>query len=78
MIFCVKFLVSQAIETLRTFTTKEELVVEWVASEPEVTEYVVEWYEELETDLFGRSWQYVSNSTSWKFNKSMFISQLQL
>ncbi|NWR63028.1 IL31R protein, partial [Bucorvus abyssinicus] len=63
---------SQVIETVRTFTTNEEVVVEWTASEREVTEYVVEWYEELETDLFGRSWQYVSNSTSWKFNKKNF------
>ncbi|XP_010127667.1 PREDICTED: interleukin-31 receptor subunit alpha [Chlamydotis macqueenii] len=63
---------SQIIETVRTFTTNEEVVVEWTASEPEVTEYVVEWYEELETDPFGRSWQYVSNSTNWKTNKNNF------
>lgn len=63
---------------MRTFTTNEEVVVEWIASEPEVTEYVVEWYEELETDPFSRSWQYVSNSTNWKTNKSMFVYQLQL
>ncbi|XP_040976871.1 interleukin-31 receptor subunit alpha isoform X1 [Aquila chrysaetos chrysaetos] len=63
---------SQIIETVRTFTTNEEVVVEWIASEPEVTEYVVEWYEELETDPFSRSWQYVSNSTNWKTNKKNF------
>ncbi|NWX46049.1 IL31R protein, partial [Steatornis caripensis] len=63
---------SQIIETVRTFTTNEEVVVEWIASEPEVTEYVVEWYEELETDQFGRSWQHVSNSTNWKTNKKNF------
>ncbi|KFQ54531.1 Interleukin-31 receptor subunit alpha, partial [Nestor notabilis] len=63
---------SQVIETVRTFTTNEEVVVEWVAFETEVTKYVVEWYEELETDPFGRSWQYVSNSTNWKTNKKNF------
>ncbi|XP_026721780.1 interleukin-31 receptor subunit alpha isoform X2 [Athene cunicularia] len=63
---------SQIIETVRTFTTNEEVVVKWTASEPEVTEYVVEWYEELKTDPFGRSWQYVSNSTNWKTNKKNF------
>ncbi|XP_056180657.1 interleukin-31 receptor subunit alpha isoform X1 [Falco biarmicus] len=63
---------SQIIETVRTFTTNEEVVVEWIASEPEVTKYVVEWYEELETDPFGRSWQYVSDSTNWKTNKKNF------
>uniref|UniRef100_A0A8C0F4H3 Interleukin 31 receptor A n=1 Tax=Bubo bubo TaxID=30461 RepID=A0A8C0F4H3_BUBBB len=63
---------SQIIETVRTFTTNEEVVVKWIASEPEVTEYVLEWYEELETDPFGRSWQYVSNSTNWKTNKKNF------
>ncbi|XP_035759604.1 interleukin-31 receptor subunit alpha isoform X2 [Egretta garzetta] len=63
---------SQIIETVRTFTTNEEVVVEWIASEPEVNKYVVEWYEELETDPFGRSWQYVSNSTNWKTNKKNF------
>ncbi|KFP46170.1 Interleukin-31 receptor subunit alpha, partial [Cathartes aura] len=63
---------SEIIETMRTFTTNEEMVVEWIASKPEVTEYVVEWYEELETDPFGRSWQYVSNSTKWKTNKKNF------
>lgn len=78
LMFSVKFLASQVIETVRTFTTNEEVVVEWIASELEVTDYVVEWYEELETDPFGRSWQYVSNSTYWKTNKSMLIYQLQL
>ncbi|KFP27844.1 Interleukin-31 receptor subunit alpha, partial [Colius striatus] len=63
---------SQMIETARTFTTNEEVVVEWIASEPEVTEYVVEWYEEVETNPFGRLWQYVSNSTNWKTNKKHF------
>ncbi|NXC41235.1 IL31R protein, partial [Penelope pileata] len=63
---------SQIIETVRTFTTTEEMIVEWIASEPEVTEYVVEWYEELETDPFSRSWQYISNSTKWKANKKNF------
>ncbi|KFQ35081.1 Interleukin-31 receptor subunit alpha, partial [Merops nubicus] len=63
---------SQIIETMRTFTTNEEVIVEWVVSEPEVTEYVVEWYEDLGTDPFGRSWQYVSNSTVWKTNKKNF------
>ncbi|XP_051497935.1 interleukin-31 receptor subunit alpha isoform X2 [Apus apus] len=62
----------QIIETVRTFTTTEEVVVEWIASRPEVTKYVVEWYEEFETDPFGRSWQYVSNSTNWKANKKKF------
>ncbi|NXL65685.1 IL31R protein, partial [Chordeiles acutipennis] len=63
---------SQVIETVRTFTTNEEVVVEWIASKPEVTEYVVEWYEELETDPCGRSWQYVSHSTNWKTNRKNF------
>ncbi|NWZ31747.1 IL31R protein, partial [Asarcornis scutulata] len=62
----------EIIETVRTFTTNEEMIVEWIASEPEVTEYVVEWYEELETDPFSRSWQYISNSTKWKANKKIF------
>ncbi|KAM6230670.1 interleukin-31 receptor subunit alpha isoform 3-T4 [Porphyrio hochstetteri] len=63
---------SQIIETVRTFTTNEEVVVEWTASVPELTEYVVEWYEEMEMDPSGRSWQYVSNSTNWKTNKKNF------
>ncbi|NXU49146.1 IL31R protein, partial [Turnix velox] len=62
----------QIIETVKTFRTNEEVEVEWTVSEPEVTEYVVEWYEELETDPFSRSWQYVSNSTNWKTNKRNF------
>ncbi|NXG93617.1 IL31R protein, partial [Stercorarius parasiticus] len=62
----------QIIGTVKTFTTNEEVVVDWIASKPEVTEYVVEWYEELETDPFSRSWQYVSNSTNWKTNKRNF------
>ncbi|NXP81759.1 IL31R protein, partial [Ramphastos sulfuratus] len=63
---------SQIIETVKTFMTNEEVVVEWTASEAEVTEYVVEWYEELETNPFGRSWQYVVNSTTWKTNRKNF------
>lgn len=66
------------IEAVRTFTTEEEVIVEWTVSKPEVTEYVVEWYEEMETDPFSRSWQYISNSTKWKPNKSTFIYKLQL
>lgn len=74
LIFSVKFLASQMIEKVVTSATNEEVVVQWITSEPETTKYVVEWYEELEMDPFGRSWQYVSNSTKWKNNKSMFIS----
>lgn len=62
------------IEKVVASTTNEEMVVQWITSEPETTKYVVEWYEELEMDPFGRSWQYVSNSTMWTNNKSMFIS----
>ncbi|NWH74658.1 IL31R protein, partial [Piaya cayana] len=62
----------QIIEMVRVFTTNEDVIVEWTASKPEVTEYVVEWFEELETDPFGRSWQYVSNSTNWKSSKKNF------
>ncbi|XP_064591855.1 interleukin-31 receptor subunit alpha isoform X2 [Zonotrichia leucophrys gambelii] len=63
---------SQMIEKVVTSTTNEEVVVQWKTSEPEITKYVVEWYEELEMDPFGRSWQYVSNSTKWKINKKNF------
>ncbi|NWZ61255.1 IL31R protein, partial [Acrocephalus arundinaceus] len=63
---------SQMIETVITSMTNEEVVVQWITSEPETTKYVVEWYEELEMDPFGRSWQYVSNSTEWKNNKKNF------
>ncbi|KAL2294288.1 hypothetical protein Nmel_008013 [Mimus melanotis] len=63
---------SQVIETVKASTTNEEVVVEWTAPEPKPTKYVVEWYEELEMDPFGRSWQYVSNSREWKNNKKNF------
>ncbi|XP_023800446.1 interleukin-31 receptor subunit alpha [Cyanistes caeruleus] len=63
---------SQMIETMVTSTLNEEVVVQWKTSEPETSTYVVEWYEELETDPFVRSWQYVSNSTEWKNNKKNF------
>ncbi|XP_017666789.1 PREDICTED: probable ATP-dependent RNA helicase DDX4 isoform X3 [Lepidothrix coronata] len=58
--------------TARTLPSNEEVVVEWVVSKPEATEYVVEWFEDLEMDPFSRSWQYVSNSTNWKTNKKNF------
>ncbi|NXG05416.1 IL31R protein, partial [Sakesphorus luctuosus] len=63
---------AQIIETVRTFTTNKDVVVEWIASKPGATEYVVEWYEDLEMDPFRRSWQYVSNTTNWKTNKKNF------
>ncbi|NWV16157.1 IL31R protein, partial [Origma solitaria] len=63
---------SQVIERVMTSTTNEEVIVEWITSEQEAARYVVEWYEELEMDPFGRSWQYVSNSTKWKNNKRNF------
>nr|XP_013798234.1 PREDICTED: interleukin-31 receptor subunit alpha-like [Apteryx mantelli mantelli] len=69
---------SQIIETVRTFTANEEVIVEWMASKSEVTRYVVEWYEDLETDPFRRSWQYISNSTNWRTSKSTLIYPLQL
>ncbi|NXD89742.1 IL31R protein, partial [Chaetorhynchus papuensis] len=62
----------QTIETVTTSTTNEEVVVQWITSEPEPTKYVVEWYEESEADPFRRSWQYISNSTKWKNNKKNF------
>ncbi|XP_041884264.1 interleukin-31 receptor subunit alpha isoform X1 [Corvus kubaryi] len=62
----------QVIETVTTSTTNEEVVVQWKTSEPEPAKYVVEWYEESEMDPFGRSWQYISNSTKWKNNKKNF------
>ncbi|XP_051660629.1 probable ATP-dependent RNA helicase DDX4 isoform X3 [Manacus candei] len=63
---------AQITGTVRTLPSNEEVVVEWVVSKPEATEYVVEWFEELEMDPFSRSWQYVSNSTNWKTNKKNF------
>ncbi|NWX35653.1 IL31R protein, partial [Notiomystis cincta] len=63
---------SQMIGTVMTSITNEEVVVQWITSEPAATKYVVEWYEELEMDPFGRSWQYVSNSTEWKNKKKNF------
>ncbi|NWV66891.1 IL31R protein, partial [Malurus elegans] len=63
---------SQIVARLMATTTNEEVVVEWMTSEREATKYVVEWYEESEMDPFGRSWQYVWNSTKWKNNKKNF------
>ncbi|XP_064497102.1 probable ATP-dependent RNA helicase DDX4 isoform X1 [Pseudopipra pipra] len=63
---------AQITGTARTLPSNEEVVVEWVVSKPEATEYVVEWFEDLEMDPFSRSWQYVSNSTNWKANKKNF------
>ncbi|NWU26641.1 IL31R protein, partial [Dyaphorophyia castanea] len=62
----------QMIETVIASTTNEEVVVQWITSEPEPTKYVVEWYDELEMDPFSRSWQYVSNSTKWRNNRKNF------
>ncbi|KAF2976840.1 hypothetical protein EK904_014999, partial [Melospiza melodia maxima] len=42
----------KVIEKVVTSTTDEEVVVQWITSEPETTKYVVEWYEELEMDPF--------------------------
>ncbi|KAM8793352.1 LOW QUALITY PROTEIN: interleukin-31 receptor subunit alpha-like [Eudromia elegans] len=63
---------SQVIESVRTFTADEEMVVEWMTSRSERSRYVVEWQENLEMDSFHRSWQYVSNSTNWRTNKKTF------
>ncbi|NWJ09387.1 IL31R protein, partial [Crypturellus undulatus] len=63
---------SQVIESVKTFTAGEEVVVEWMTSRSEISRYVVEWYEDLEMDSFHRSWQYVSNATNWRTNKKIF------
>ncbi|EMP41368.1 Putative ATP-dependent RNA helicase DDX4, partial [Chelonia mydas] len=60
------------IDTVRTFTLNEQMVVEWEASVSEVSRYVIEWYEELETEPMGRSWQYILNTTKWTAQKGAF------
>ncbi|XP_067425114.1 interleukin-31 receptor subunit alpha [Emydura macquarii macquarii] len=63
---------SKLIDTVRTLTLNEQMVVEWEASVSEVSRYVIEWYEELETEPLGRSWQYISNTTKWTAQKGAF------
>ncbi|XP_074850384.1 interleukin-31 receptor subunit alpha [Carettochelys insculpta] len=60
------------IDTMRTFTLNDQMVVEWEASLSKVSSFVIEWSEELETELWHRSWQYVSNTTSWTAQKDSF------
>ncbi|CAM4555528.1 unnamed protein product [Lepidochelys olivacea] len=60
------------IDTVRTLTLNEQMVVEWEASVSEVSRYVIEWYEELETEPLGRSWQYILNTTKWTAQKGAF------
>nr|XP_006139618.1 interleukin-31 receptor subunit alpha [Pelodiscus sinensis]XP_006139619.1 interleukin-31 receptor subunit alpha [Pelodiscus sinensis]XP_006139621.1 interleukin-31 receptor subunit alpha [Pelodiscus sinensis]XP_006139622.1 interleukin-31 receptor subunit alpha [Pelodiscus sinensis]XP_014437250.1 interleukin-31 receptor subunit alpha [Pelodiscus sinensis]XP_025035455.1 interleukin-31 receptor subunit alpha [Pelodiscus sinensis] len=63
---------SKLIDTMRTFTLNERMVVEWESSVSEVSKYVIEWYEELETKPSARSWQYISNITRWTAQKDAF------
>ncbi|XP_065455039.1 interleukin-31 receptor subunit alpha isoform X6 [Chrysemys picta bellii] len=60
------------IDTVRTLTLNEQMVVEWEASVSEISRYVIEWYEELETEPLGRSWQYILNTTKWTAQKDAF------
>uniref|UniRef100_A0A8C6YLV5 Interleukin 31 receptor A n=1 Tax=Nothoprocta perdicaria TaxID=30464 RepID=A0A8C6YLV5_NOTPE len=63
---------SQFVESVRTFTADEEVVVEWMPSRSEISRYVVEWYEDLQMHSLHRSWQYVSNAINWRTSKKTF------
>ncbi|KAJ6669917.1 hypothetical protein lerEdw1_000466 [Lerista edwardsae] len=54
----------QQIVNLSASPVCEEMVVEWETSGFNGTDYVIEWYDELETDVYKRSWKYV-NVTNW-------------
>uniref|UniRef100_A0A8C0IPJ3 Interleukin 31 receptor A n=1 Tax=Chelonoidis abingdonii TaxID=106734 RepID=A0A8C0IPJ3_CHEAB len=59
-------------EKSTTLNLNEQMVVEWEASVSEINRYVIEWYEELETEALGRSWQYILNTTKWTAKKDAF------
>uniref|UniRef100_A0A8D0GPN8 Interleukin 31 receptor A n=1 Tax=Sphenodon punctatus TaxID=8508 RepID=A0A8D0GPN8_SPHPU len=60
------------VDTVKAFTSNEQLVVEWETSALEVQRYVLEWYKEQETEPAGRSWQYIANATNWTAPKGVF------
>nr|XP_034956682.1 interleukin-31 receptor subunit alpha isoform X2 [Zootoca vivipara] len=62
----------QRILSLNTSALKEQLFLEWETSELEINEYIIEWYNELETDPYNRSWEYITNVTNWTFPKGTF------
>ncbi|XP_077203258.1 interleukin-31 receptor subunit alpha [Paroedura picta] len=57
---------------LNASAVNEQMVVEWETSDPDIHNYVVEWYDLSDTDPYERSWQYVRNTTRWTFNKGAF------
>ncbi|CAI5787556.1 interleukin-31 receptor subunit alpha [Podarcis lilfordi] len=62
----------QRILSLNTSALKEHLFLEWETSELEINEYIIEWYNELETDPYNRSWEYITNVTNWTFPTGTF------
>ncbi|XP_066474204.1 interleukin-31 receptor subunit alpha [Tiliqua scincoides] len=62
----------QRIVLLNASALPEEMVVEWETTCSNITDYVIEWYDELEKDIYKRSWQYVRNVTKWTSPKRAF------
>ncbi|XP_061473988.1 interleukin-31 receptor subunit alpha [Rhineura floridana] len=60
------------IVSLNDSALKEQLFLEWKASDLEINEYIIEWYDELETDPYKRSWQNIRKATNWTSPKGAF------
>lgn len=63
---------NRMLENVQTFTRNEQLVVSWKPSTVAVDGYVIEWCVDSDTEACDLSWERVSNSTEWTFQKGIF------
>ncbi|XP_025027079.1 interleukin-31 receptor subunit alpha [Python bivittatus] len=62
----------QRIASLKASPSGEEMILTWDPTDSEINGYIIEWYDELETDPDKRSWDRITNITEWTSPKGIF------
>ncbi|XP_032259447.1 interleukin-31 receptor subunit alpha [Phoca vitulina] len=59
----------QCIEAMQACLTRDQLVVEWQSSAPEVDTWMVEWFPDWDSESSTFSWESVSQARNWTIQK---------
>ncbi|XP_012873958.1 PREDICTED: interleukin-31 receptor subunit alpha [Dipodomys ordii] len=55
----------RCIEVVQAYRLKDQLVVEWKSTVPEVNKWMIEWFPDLNPELSAFSWESVSQARNW-------------
>nr|XP_010586448.1 interleukin-31 receptor subunit alpha [Loxodonta africana] len=55
----------RCIEAMQAYLTRDQLVVEWQSSDPEVDTWMVEWFPDLDSEPSTFAWESVSQARNW-------------